>query len=750
MGKAKSQKDKNHKIQLWESEINEIKLLEEWIDSGKPVCGVNPLSIEPLPDEAPVGRQADGSFSKYVGCTRFRQLPLSKKTRDGLAGAKYKIMTDIQRASLPHALCGRDILGAAKTGSGKTLAFVIPVLEKLHKARWGPEDGVGCIILSPTRELADQLFDILRSVGKHHEFSAGMLIGGRKDIDTEKERVNGMNILVCTPGRLLQHMDETLNFDCSQLQILVLDEADRILDEGFKKQLNAIISQLPKHRQTLLFSATQRKSIKDLARLSLKDPEYLSVHEDSITATPSGLMQTAMIVPLDQKLDMLWSFIKKHLNKKILVFLSSCKQVKFVHEAFRKLRPGIPLKCLHGKMKIEKRMAILSQFCEETRSVLFSTDLASRGLDFNKPVDWVVQVDCPEDCAAYLHRVGRTARYISIGKSLLFVMPSETKIVERLEENKIPLQVTKANAEFLQSISGLLGALLVESPELRLLAQRAFTTYVKSIYIRSDKEIFDVTKLPLEEFSASLGLPMTPRLRFLKQKLKGKTVSEALAAMPERNENLLEFPIKKPDAVESDDDDDTLISKDTLTASNIKIVGPADNMPASRVLKKKKLKIHAGRPYGTRVVFDEKGDTLPPLAKLAEAVVDGDKVSLDINKVNERYANLRKELKMVDKDDKDLDRRRRKEKRLKEKMKLKRGRDRECEEEDEEGDHLGSDADARRGKMGNKRIRFDSDDDDDDDGKENGETSKEGMRTDPISLAEQEELALKLLSNMHS
>lgn len=108
---------------------------------------------------------------------------------------------------------------------------------------------------------------------------------------------------------------------------MVLDEADRILDVGFKTQLNAIISQLPKHRQTLLFSATQTKSVKDLARLSLKDPEYLSVHEESTTATPSGLMQTAMIVPLHQKLDMLWSFIKKHLNKKILVFLSSCKQV---------------------------------------------------------------------------------------------------------------------------------------------------------------------------------------------------------------------------------------------------------------------------------------------------------------------------------------------------------------------------------------------------------------------------------------
>ncbi|XP_043694700.1 DEAD-box ATP-dependent RNA helicase 32-like [Telopea speciosissima] len=152
-------------------------------------------------------------------------------------------------------------------------------------------------------------------------------------------------------------------------QVLVLDEADWIQDSGFKKTLNSILSQLPKRRQTLLFSATQRKSVQDLARLSLKDPEYISVHEESVTATPSRLQQTAMIVPLDQKINMLWSFIKTHLNSKILVFLSRCKQVKFVFDAFKKLRPGIPLKCLHGRMKQERTMGICSQFCDTISSL---------------------------------------------------------------------------------------------------------------------------------------------------------------------------------------------------------------------------------------------------------------------------------------------------------------------------------------------------------------------------------------------
>ncbi|PHT43914.1 DEAD-box ATP-dependent RNA helicase 32 [Capsicum baccatum] len=741
-------KSRKVKIQNRLSEVNEIELLEAWIESVKPESGSNPLSFDPLTNKAPVGRLPDGSFSRYAGCDRFSQLPVSKKTKDGLTQCKYKTMTDIQRASLPHSLSGRDILGAAKTGSGKTLAFVIPVLEKLYKARWGPEDGVGCIIMSPTRELAGQLFEVLKSVGKHHGFSAGLLIGGRKDVDAEKEHVNALNILVCTPGRLLQHMDETPNFDCSQLQVLVLDEADRILDVGFKKELNAIISQLPKHRQTLLFSATQTKSVQDLARLSLKDPEYLGVHEESDTATPNRLQQTAMLVPLDKKLDMLWSFIKAHLNSRILVFLSSCKQVKFVFETFKKLRPGIPLKCLHGRMKQDRRMGIYSQFCEQ-RSVLFSTDVASRGLDFNKAVDWVVQVDCPEDCAAYIHRVGRTARYLSGGRSVLFVMPSEMKMLEKLEEKKIPLRVIKANEKKIQSVSDLLASLLVKYPELQHLAQRAFVTYLKSIHKQKDKEIFDVTKLPIDEFSASLGLPMTPKIRFLKQKLKGKTVSEALSLIPEDtgNENLLELPIKKPDRAKSDVEEveeDLLLAKEAQEAGE-NIDSKGHDMLATRVTKKKKLKINVHRPVGTRVVFDEEGNTLPPLARLAATSSGADSVQLNKEKVNQRYAELRKDLKVADKEDKDLDHKRRKEKRIKEKMKYKRGRD-EQEEEDEE--LSGSDAEIPGGRVDKKsKIYFDSDDED---GERKGDIAREGIAADAISLAEQEELALKLLNSMHS
>ncbi|KAJ7558896.1 hypothetical protein O6H91_04G061000 [Diphasiastrum complanatum] len=498
-----------------DDEIEEIEALDSRIAAGAPQPGTNPLASV-LEKEGAAEEGKDGTLRPYVGAKMFEQLPISDRTMRGLKDAKYTHMTAIQRAALPHALCGRDVLGAAKTGSGKTLAFLIPVVEKLFRLRWSNMDGVGALIISPTRELAVQIFDELKKVGKNHSLSGGLLIGGRKDVEAEKDRVNNLNILVCSPGRLLQHMDETPNFDCSQLQVLILDEADRILDMGFAGTLNAILAQIPKQRQTLLFSATQTRSVQDLARLSLKDPEYLAVHSESTVATPARLQQTAMIVPLDEKLDMLWSFIKTHLHAKTLVFLSSCKQVKFVHEAFKRLRPGVPIACLHGRMKQAQRLIVFYKFCEAKHSVLFATDVASRGLDF-PTVDWVVQVDCPEDVASYIHRVGRTARYTAAGRSLLFLVPSEKNILAALEAARIPISTIKPNMSKIQRVSEALAGLLSKDPDLKYMAQRSFVTYLRSIHVRSDKSVFDVSKLPINEFALSLGLPTTPRIRFLKK-----------------------------------------------------------------------------------------------------------------------------------------------------------------------------------------------------------------------------------------
>ncbi|CAL9243599.1 unnamed protein product [Arabidopsis halleri] len=739
---VKLKKTKGMRKQIRLNEVEEINLLNQWIESQKPDSGSNPLSLRPLPKDSKIGKFEDGKngtvFSRYAGVRKFAQLPISDKTKRGLKDAKYVDMTDVQSAAIPHALCGRDILGAARTGSGKTLAFVIPILEKLHRERWSPEDGVGCIIISPTRELAAQTFSVLNKVGKFHKFSAGLLIGGREGVDVEKERVNEMNILVCAPGRLLQHMDETPNFECSHLQILILDEADRVLDSAFKGQLDPIISQLPKHRQTLLFSATQTKKVKDLARLSLRDPEYISVHEEALTATPTSLMQTVMIVPVEKKLDMLWSFIKTHLNSRILVFLSTKKQVKFVHEAFNKLRPGIPLKSLHGKMSQEKRMGVYSQFIER-QSVLFCTDVLARGLDFDKAVDWVVQVDCPEDVASYIHRVGRTARFYTQGKSLLFLTPSEEKMIEKLQEAKVPVKLIKANNQKLQEVSRLLAALLVKYPDLQGVAQRAFITYLRSIHKRRDKEIFDVSKLSIENFSASLGLPMTPRIRFTNLKTKKKGVFESSIAMEPENAQEYEAPlVVKKDLLGEDLEEEDFALKPRGEGKEVEKSTKEEEVPiqGTRVLKNKKLKINLHRPFGSRVVLDEEGNSLAPLASVAAAA--GTEVALDEEKRKDFYKKVGAEMRKADAVDKKVEREKRREKRMKQKIKRKRGamEEEEDEEEEEEG-HDGSGSSDEETGRNRKRAKKIISDNEENEGK---------INTDSLSVAELEEMALKFIT----
>jgi ATP-dependent RNA helicase DDX10/DBP4 len=426
-------------------------------------------------------------------------------------------MTDIQRKAVPLALKGHDILGAAKTGSGKTLSFIIPVLENLYRLQHvGADAGLGALILSPTRELAIQIFDVLCKVGKHgHMFAAGLLIGG-KSLESERQALPRMNILVATPGRMLQHLSQTATFSVDDLKILVLDEADRILDMGFQRDVDAIIDYLPKERQTLLFSATQSKKVSDLARLSLQDPEYVSVHAEDKSATPKSLQQNYIVCPLEEKLDTLWSFIQASKKSKILCFFSSAKLVRFVYESFRHMQPGIPLLHIHGRQKQGARLDTTAKFSAAKNSCLFATDVAARGLDF-PAVDFVIQVDCPDDVDTYIHRVGRTARYNREGRGVLFLAPSEEEgMLKRFEAKKVPVEPINVRQKKRHSIKEQLQNMCFQDPALKYLGQKAFVTYVKSIYLQKDKEVFQLKEYDLEQFASSLGLPGTPRIKFLK------------------------------------------------------------------------------------------------------------------------------------------------------------------------------------------------------------------------------------------
>lgn len=546
--------------------------------------------------------------------SKFSDLPLSQRTLQGLIGAGYLIPTEIQKAGIPISLKGHDVLGAAKTGSGKTLAFLIPVIEALWRQQWSSIDGLGALIISPTRELAYQTFEVLCKIGCKHDLSAGLIIGG-KDLKHEQERIRRTNIVVCTPGRLLQHMDETPDFTCNSLQVLVLDEADRILDLGFAATLNAIIENLPEERQTMLYSATQTRSVQDLARLSLQDPEYIAVHENSNTSTPKGLTQSYVVCELPEKLNFLYSFIRNHIKSKILVFVSSCKQVKFIYESFRRLRPGIPLMALYGKQKQLKRVAIYNDFCKKTEAVLFATDIAARGLDI-PAVHWVIQLDCPEDANTYIHRAGRTARYQKNGQSLLVLLPSEEQeMIKALEEKKIPINRIRVNPQKLGSIQKKLEAFCAQDLEIKQWAQKSIVSYARSVFLQSNKKIFDVNQLPLDAFAQSLGLPNPPRIRFLKkaEKRYGKQDDSqidviGLSSRLEENSGSSDEETKDE---ESNDARDLGNS-----AKMINVSAPQDDL---LVLKKRHIDFDPGPPLKEEEIPEKEKKSRKPKSKIAVA-----------------------------------------------------------------------------------------------------------------------------------
>lgn len=335
-----------------------------------------------------------------------------------------------------------------------------------------------------------------------------------------------MNIIVCTPGRLLQHMQETAYFEYQNMSLLVIDEADEILSMGFTNTLNSILKDLPKQRQTMLISATLNKKVLKLAKLALRKPEQILLNEvnmankvgrdstlkaSDLYETPQNLRQYHMTVRHDEKIDVLFSFLKSHQRSKILVFMNSCKQVRYVYSAFKKLKPGLPVQELHGRQKQPKRMAMYFTFSERKYACLFTTNLGARGLNFPE-VDWVVIVDCPDNIEDYVHKVGRTARFTNSGKSLVMLTHSEAAFSQKLRDNKMTLHKLTPNPERQLTIKKSLLAFCSEDNELKYLAQRAIISYIKSLYYKTDKQVFNLKDLKLKKLAKSYGLIQVPQI----------------------------------------------------------------------------------------------------------------------------------------------------------------------------------------------------------------------------------------------
>ncbi|CEG65578.1 Putative ATP-dependent RNA helicase HAS1 [Rhizopus microsporus] len=441
----------------------------------------------------------------------FESLDCNENIKKAIKDMGFTQMTQVQACTIPPLLEGKDVLGAAKTGSGKTLAFLIPAIELLVRKKFKSRNGTGVIVVSPTRELAIQIYGVVEELCKYTEhITHGIVIGGANRKTEADKLVKGVNLLVATPGRLLDHLQNTQGFVFKKLQALVIDEADRILEIGFEEEMKQIIKILPTDRQSMLFSATQTTKVSDLAKLSLKgDPVYINVDEQNDTSTAEGLEQGFVTVEADKRFLLLFTFLRKNQKKKAIVFFSSCNAVKFYSELLNYI--DVPVMELHGRQKQQKRTSTFNEFCSAEKGILLCTDVAARGLDIPH-VDWIVQFDPPDDPRDYIHRVGRTARAGKQGRSLLFLLPSETGFLKYLKDAKVPLNEYQFPSSKVANVQSQLEQLIEKNYYLNQSARDAFRSYLQSYATYSLKSIFDVNKLDLMKVAKSFGFKVPPKV----------------------------------------------------------------------------------------------------------------------------------------------------------------------------------------------------------------------------------------------
>jgi len=449
----------------------------------------------------------------FIG-VRFDELELLAETQQAIKQMGFETLTEIQARSIPPLLRGQDVLAQAKTGSGKTLAFLIPSVELLARARWLPRNGTGMVCISPTRELALQIYGVLRELCVNHRQTHGLVIGGANRRAEADKLVKGVAHLIATPGRLLDHLSSTKGFVVDNLQILVIDEADRILEIGFEEDMRAIIKLLPqKSRQTSLFSATQTKNVADLARLAIQNkPVYVSAQQTSETATVNTLEQGFVVCESHKRFLLLFTFLKKNLKKKVIVFFSSCNSVKYHSELFNYI--DLPVLDLHGDQKQNKRTATFFEFCSAETGILLSTDVAARGLDIPY-VDWIVQFDPPDEPKAYIHRVGRTARAGGKGRALLFLLPQELQFLKYLKQANVPVNEFEFPTSKLANVGAQLEKLVSKNYYLHKSARDAYRSYIHAYNSHSLKDVYDVQQLDLAGVATSFGFEHPPKVTLM-------------------------------------------------------------------------------------------------------------------------------------------------------------------------------------------------------------------------------------------
>ena len=353
---------------------------------------------------------------------KFDELSLAPELVRAVTELGYEVPTPIQAMAIPEALEGKDVLGRAQTGTGKTAAFILPTL---HRLRDG--DGLRALVLCPTRELAIQVAESARDYAKYSHMWVGCVYGGtpvQKDI---RDLRAGYDVLVATPGRLIDHIERG-NVDLSEVEVLVLDEADRMLDMGFRPQINEILRHVPKKRQTLFFSATLPNEVKSLAYDSLDDPVTVEAAPHKTTA--EGVEQFVYPVDGRKKTKLLLELLDRPGMDSVIVFTRTKIGADRVIGQLE--RAAVKAVVMHGDRGMKDRVRALDDFREGKARVLVATDVAQRGLDV-EGISHVINYDVPQDPDSYVHRVGRTARAGQTGEAITFMSPGEIGELRAIE-----------------------------------------------------------------------------------------------------------------------------------------------------------------------------------------------------------------------------------------------------------------------------------------------------------------------------
>ncbi|MBA3720948.1 MAG: DEAD/DEAH box helicase [Parachlamydiaceae bacterium] len=365
----------------------------------------------------------------------FATLDLLAEILRAIAEEGYDIPTQVQQQAIPIVLAGNDAIVGAQTGTGKTAAFTVPVLQLLHKRSQNKTPHIRALILTPTRELAAQVGESVKTYGKYLPLKSAIVFGG-VNINTQINNLRkGVDILIATPGRLLDHVNQG-TVDLSKVEILILDEADRMLDMGFINDIRKIIAQLPKQRQNLLFSATFSDEIRKLAQGLLKDPKTIEVTRRNTTA--EGVSQIIYPVDSKRKRALLSHLIASEKWRQVLVFTRTKHGANRLSQQLE--MDGITSAAIHGNKSQSARTKALADFKQGTARVLVATDIAARGIDIDQ-LPFVVNYELPNVPEDYVHRIGRTGRAGNEGKAVSLVCIDEHKLlkdIERLLKKELP------------------------------------------------------------------------------------------------------------------------------------------------------------------------------------------------------------------------------------------------------------------------------------------------------------------------